>query len=1191
MARRCVPSRTNELSHYQISLTILSRSQIRWTETVKVLNVALKNVVGDILVSAGTVSYLGPFTSDFRADIVSGWRDKMAEDGVPHTRGCDIVSTLAIPVELRSWQLAGLPTDELSTQNGIIMDKSRRWPLFIDPQSQANKYIKNLGKDKELCMNGMDVIKLSEKNYLRGLINGVRFGKWVLLENIKEELDASLEPILLQQTFKQGGTEMMKIGDDTIPYSDMFKFFITTKMPNPHYAPEVQVKVSLLNFTITPVGLEEQLLDVVVKEEMPELAEKRVALMIENAAMDKQMYDIETQILQLLENSEGNILDDTVLIDTLAEAKVTSNTIAQKMEEAKIAESEITATSEEYRPVAFRSAQLYFCIADFGTIDDMYQYSLQWYTAFFVRCIGNTPSAPDTPQRLENLNAFFTYALYQNICRSLFEAHKMLFSFLLTIKIMQGDNRVDFQEWKFLISGMGTPGKGITEENPDPDWIDANTWTGICTLATLPFFSGLEKDFGEDLQKWKRVFDSTEPQKMKFPGAKYEDMNPLRRLCVLRCLRRDKIMAAMSDFVVHEMEQKFVEPPVFDLKACYEDSDNITPLIFVLSTGSDPMKDLLTLADDMGMSDRFKAIALGQGQGELATKLMEMAQASGDWVCLQNCHLSISWMPELERLCEETSKDKTDAGYRLWLTSMPSPAFPTAVLQNGVKMTKEPPKGLRANLKSNYVKFTDADICCTDKPDAMSKLLFGLCFFHAVVVERKKFGALGWNIPYTYNETDLDITKAQLKTYVGDFEEIPYQVMCQLASVVNYGGRITDDKDMRTADIIVADFMTPEILSSDYKFSASGKYYSFDVDKDNALGSYMGYIDSLPLEAEPEIFGMHSNASITVDMNEADSNFEIIVSLQPRTGTGGGMSREDVIFNIADEMQAKVNPPWDLEKIGMMYPVSYSECLNTTLVQEGERYNRLTSVLRSSLPMLKKALRGLVVLSAELESMGNNLFNQFVPDNWTAKSYISLKGLVPWFDDYLMRIKMIDDWVEHGAPPVFWISGFFFPQGFMTAVLQNAARKHKFPIDTVAFKHIMRPELGSSLKNAPEDGCFIDGLFLEGARWDKTDETLIDPRPKELFSPMCVVQLKPEQNVVEPEDGIYRCPVYKVLTRTGTLSTTGHSTNFVFWLNIPSDKPTIFRTALCSETNAQVKFCDNSDWIKAGVAAFCALKY
>ena len=109
----------------------------------------------------------------------------MSEDKIPFTNGCDIIQTLSIPVLLRSWQLAGLPTDELSTQNGIIMSKSRRWPLFIDPQSQANKFIKNLSKDKELgSINVMDTIKLTEKNYLRGLINGVRFGKWILLENV-----------------------------------------------------------------------------------------------------------------------------------------------------------------------------------------------------------------------------------------------------------------------------------------------------------------------------------------------------------------------------------------------------------------------------------------------------------------------------------------------------------------------------------------------------------------------------------------------------------------------------------------------------------------------------------------------------------------------------------------------------------------------------------------------------------------------------------------------------------------------------------------------------------------------------------------------------------------------------------------------------------------------------------------------
>ena len=355
----------------------LGGEEKRWTETVKVLNDDLKNVVGNILVSAGTVSYLGPFTTVFRNDIVKMWHGGLVENSIPHTPECNIINTLSIPVVLRGWQLAGLPTDQLSTENGLIMDKSRRWPLFIDPQAQANRYIKNLGKDKERCMNGMDVIKLSDKNFLRSLINGVRFGKWVLLENIKEELDASLEPILLQQTFKQGGQEMMKIGDDNVPYDENFRFYITTKMPNPHYAPEVQVKVSLLNFGITQIGLEEQLLNVVVEEEMPELSEARNKLMIENAAMNKEMYDIESQILKLLSESKGNILDDTVLIETLAEAKKTSNEIAQKMEEAKVTEAEIFSSSEEYRPVANRASLLYFCIADFSLVDPMYQYSLQ----------------------------------------------------------------------------------------------------------------------------------------------------------------------------------------------------------------------------------------------------------------------------------------------------------------------------------------------------------------------------------------------------------------------------------------------------------------------------------------------------------------------------------------------------------------------------------------------------------------------------------------------------------------------------------------------------------------------------------------------------------------------------------------------------------------------------------------------
>jgi dynein heavy chain len=170
--------------------------------------------------------------------------------------------------------------------------------------------------------------------------------------------------------------------------------------------------------------------------------------------------------------------------------------------------------------------------------------------------------------------------------------------------------------------------------------------------------------------------------------------------------------------------------------------------------------------------------------------------------------------------------------------------------------------------------------------------------------------------------------------------------------------------------------------------------------------------------------------------------------------------------------------------------------------------------------------------------MGNACFDQRVPAAWTNVAYPSLKPLGPWFKDILQRLDFLQVWIDRGVPYVYWISGFFFPQGFLTASLQNYARKYKYPIDTVSFTFVMKDEAVQELTPCA-DGCYIHGLFLEGSRWDKEVKSLVDPKPKELFSPMPVIHMLPEQYRATPQSGIYRCPVYKVLTRTGTLSTTG----------------------------------------------------
>lgn len=146
--------------------------------------------------------------------------------------------TLGEPVKIRAWNIAGLPVDNFSIDNGIIVHNSRRWPLLIDPQGQANKWIKNLERE-----NKLGVLKLSDPNYLRALENAIQFGSPILIENVGEELDPILEPVLQKLTFRQQGVDYIKLGDNVIEYSKDFRLYITTSYRNPHYLPEVAVKV------------------------------------------------------------------------------------------------------------------------------------------------------------------------------------------------------------------------------------------------------------------------------------------------------------------------------------------------------------------------------------------------------------------------------------------------------------------------------------------------------------------------------------------------------------------------------------------------------------------------------------------------------------------------------------------------------------------------------------------------------------------------------------------------------------------------------------------------------------------------------------------------------------------------------------------------------------------------------------
>ena len=730
----------------------LGGEETRWKAEAERLQSQQSFVVGDALLATAAVAYLGPFTGEFRRRVLDMWKhtvQRAGEGGDPSplllSPDFSLQSTLGVAHEVRMWLSNGLPSDAASIDSAVCAKRCLRTPLCIDPQEQAARWLKAEFRQRLLLS------RPSAKDFLRVLELALKTGSPLLVEGVGERLEASLDPVLTRASYARGAGRYVQLGVGEVEWSDKFRLFLTTRLSNPHYPPEVQLKVTLLNFHATRSGLEEQLLGEVVRRERPDVEERTHKLAAMLAKDRRQLVELEERTLQLLAGSEADLLDNQALVDSLEESRFTAHVIADRVKDNGATQAEMGRLREQYRSVAVRGSLLFFLTQHLAVLDPLYQHSLHSFLRLFHRGLATAPQAEQLVDRLCFLLSNLTLLVFSAVQRGLFERHRLAFAFSLAAAVEREEGKVSAQQWRTFVSpeaalcdsqpARAAKGKDSTRpaaEAPNPfasssaPLLSDAEWRWLCAAERLlPSFQGLAAEMvaASPLHfAWAEWLSSDSPSQARLPSLWSERLSPFDALLLVRGLRSSHLPSACAQFVAAVLGPEFSSAAPASLEELLLSSDCRTPTLFLLAPSADPTTLLQRLAKERRRS--LTTLSLGQGQGEAAAALLQQAQAKGEWLCLSNLHLGRSWLPTLEERVEALSEAEEGPGggggsrvhpdFRLFLSCASCSFVPPALLQRSAKVSTEAAAGLRSRLLRCYLQTLSAADLDAEEAEAES---------------------------------------------------------------------------------------------------------------------------------------------------------------------------------------------------------------------------------------------------------------------------------------------------------------------------------------------------------------------------------------------------------------------------------------------------------------------------------------
>lgn len=828
-------------------LDSLSSERTRWEEGSKSFETQISTLVGDVLIAAAFLAYSGLYDQTFRKSMLDDWLHQLHLSGVLYKAHNPMTEYLSTADERLNWQQNTLPVDDLCTENAIILKRFNRYPLIIDPSGRVTEFLQKECKSRRLT-----VTSFLDDSFTKQLESALRFGNPILIQDA-EHLDPILNHVLNKEYQKTGGRVLIQLGKQQIDFSPAFKLYLATRDPSATFAPDICSRTTFVNFTVTQSSLQTQSLNQVLKSERPDVDERRSNLIKLQGEFKIHLRQLEKRLLQALNESRGNILDDDNVIETLETLKTEAAEISAKMKNTEGVMTEVEEITQQYGVIAKSCSAVFAVLEQLHYLNHFYQFSLQYFLDIFEAVLHNNKSlagVTDYDARRDIIVKDLFVNTFRRTALGVLQKDRVTLAMLL---VHASPIHMDKALLEEIISDR-VEGQDISS-NPDAKEDAMNKARRMTAL----------KDILDNapVADWDRFF--TEEIAENFvPRIWTDNADPsqktLQSLLLVKLFRLDRFIPAAERFVAGVFGPELFDI-VEDLKETVAEVPATRPIALVSSPGFDASYKVDSLVERMNI--RCTNIAMGSNEGlSGADKAIANAAQTGSWVLVKNVHLAPTWLQSLEKRMESLNPHSQ---FRLFLSMESSPKIPVNLLRASRVLMYEQPAGVRANMKDSLSSLSTR---ATKSPVERTRLYLLLSFLHAVIQERLRYApTLGWKAFWEFNDSDYECSAFIIDTWVEAVaqnrtniapQNIPWEMIHHLV-VETYGGKIDNEEDYHLLIDLVRKLLTPLAYDSGHKLVEDADT-NLVVPEGTSLPDYMEWIHKLPEREPPTYLGLPANA-------------------------------------------------------------------------------------------------------------------------------------------------------------------------------------------------------------------------------------------------------------------------------------------------------------------------------------------